>query len=141
MTVSWAIHRLNGVSTPANAAYSVDELHHQIVTSGASVLFTVDSLLSTALSAAKKANLPSSRIFILQTSGAASIDGRGFVKFEDLILEGQDLEPLEPVQWSAGQGARQCAFLCYSSGTSGLPVRSGSSQIDLFSVLNVNRKL
>ena len=42
----------------------------------------------------------------------------------ELITEGQKLSKLEPLRWSKGQGSRQTAFLCYSSGTSGLPVRS-----------------
>ena len=39
-----------------------------------------------------------------------------------LIEAGQSLGELEPLKWEKGQGARQTAYLCYSSGTSGLPV-------------------
>ncbi|KAF2192511.1 acetyl-CoA synthetase-like protein [Zopfia rhizophila CBS 207.26] len=35
--------------------------------------------------------------------------------------KGKLLLGLEPIKWSKRQGARQTAFLCYSSGTSGLP--------------------
>jgi hypothetical protein len=42
---------------------------------------------------------------------------------DQLIDEGKKLAPLPPLKWSQGQGARQTAFLCSSSGTSGLPVR------------------
>lgn len=41
---------------------------------------------------------------------------------EDLVNEGQKLPKLDQLNWVKGQGARQVAFLCYSSGTSGLPV-------------------
>jgi acyl-CoA synthetase (AMP-forming)/AMP-acid ligase II len=37
-----------------------------------------------------------------------------------LIKEGVSLPPIDLLQWTKGQGARQTAFLCYSSGTSGL---------------------
>jgi ribosome assembly protein SQT1 len=39
-----------------------------------------------------------------------------------LIEAGGKLPELEALQWEKGQGARQTAYLCYSSGTSGLPV-------------------
>lgn len=39
-----------------------------------------------------------------------------------LIADGQKLPPLAPLKWTKGQGGRQAIYLCYSSGTSGLPV-------------------
>ncbi|KAK5312933.1 hypothetical protein LTR93_011136 [Exophiala xenobiotica] len=45
----------------------------------------------------------------------------GFKLLSQLTERGQNLPELERPQWSKGQGARQTAFLCYSSGTSGLP--------------------
>jgi acyl-CoA synthetase (AMP-forming)/AMP-acid ligase II len=39
-----------------------------------------------------------------------------------LIEDGEKLPKLEALKWEKGQGARQTAYLCYSSGTSGLPV-------------------
>ncbi|CAI4212640.1 unnamed protein product [Parascedosporium putredinis] len=50
----------------------------------------------------------------------AQYKGR-FTTVEELIAEGRGLPELEPLRWSKGQGGRQPAFLCYSSGTSGLP--------------------
>jgi acyl-CoA synthetase (AMP-forming)/AMP-acid ligase II len=40
---------------------------------------------------------------------------------DDLIREGKALDRLEPLNWASGDGAKKAAFLCYSSGTSGLP--------------------
>jgi len=45
----------------------------------------------------------------------------GFLTVDDLIKNGRNLPQLEQLRWSKGQGARQTAFLCFSSGTSGLP--------------------
>lgn len=53
------------------------------------------------------------------TGGAGN--PKGFRTVNDLIAEGKSAPPLEPLRWEKGQGARQTAFLCYSSGTSGLP--------------------
>jgi acyl-CoA synthetase (AMP-forming)/AMP-acid ligase II len=127
MTLTWAIHRLNGISSPANAAYSADELGHQLTNSGATCLFTVAPLLPPALKAAAKAGIPKERIYICDLPDEATGGAKASSEFKtltQLIKEGSSLPELEPIRWSKGQGARQTAFLCYSSGTSGLPVSS-----------------
>ena len=55
---------------------------------------------------------------------AEALTGKVNVPFKtvgQLIEEGKKLAPVEKAKWTAGQGGRQTAFLCYSSGTSGLP--------------------
>lgn len=79
-------------------------------------------LLKTALQAAKAVGFPSSRIFLLEIAGSPVNEVPGLATIDELISEGRGLPPLEPLKWVKGQGARQPAFLCYSSGTSGLPV-------------------
>ncbi|RMZ91015.1 hypothetical protein DV736_g1733, partial [Chaetothyriales sp. CBS 134916] len=120
MTLSWALHRINAVSSPANAAYEPDELAHQLRDSGAKVLFTVQPLLATALKAAQKANIPKSRIYLCEMAGDKDLSSE-YKTLGQLTHEGASLPALEPIKWTKGQGARQVAFLCYSSGTSGLP--------------------
>lgn len=115
-----AVHRLNGIVTPASAAYSTPELEHQLRSSGANALFTCVPLLETALPAAKAAGIPEDRIFLLPVPGAES--KQPFKTIDDLIAEGKDAPDLKPLDWIKGQGERQVAYLCYSSGTSGLPV-------------------
>lgn len=46
-----------------------------------------------------------------------------FKTVSQLIADGEKLQTLDALKWTKGQGARQTAYLCYSSGTSGLPVR------------------
>lgn len=41
MTLAYAVHRLSGVASPANAAYSAAELEFQLKNSGVKALFTV----------------------------------------------------------------------------------------------------
>lgn len=41
---------------------------------------------------------------------------------DQLVAQGKELAPHPQLKWSQAQGARQAAFLCSSSGTSGLPV-------------------
>ncbi|KAI4200928.1 MAG: hypothetical protein LQ350_003614 [Teloschistes chrysophthalmus] len=124
VTLAWAIHRLSGISSPANAAYSLTELEHQVRSSEATALFTCQPLLPLALEAVSKCNIPKSRVFLLSVPKAIA-GGQdapsGFKTIDQLIHDGASLPELEPLRWKKGQGARQTAFLCYSSGTSGLP--------------------
>lgn len=134
MTLNWAIHRLNGISSPANAAYSADELMHQLKNSGSTALFTCLPLLPVALEAASKAGIPRERIYICelpeQVQGGVKATSE-HKTLSQLIEDGLSLPALEPIKWTAGQGARQTAFLCYSSGTSGLPVRFRNTYHDV----------
>jgi len=121
MTASFAVHRLNGVSTPANAMYSASELEYQLKTSGAKAMITCVALLDTALKAAKAAGIKEEHIFLLDVVGhPPAKDGR-FQTLDQLIEEGRNEPELPRLSWTVGQGARQVAFLCFSSGTSGLP--------------------
>jgi acyl-CoA synthetase (AMP-forming)/AMP-acid ligase II len=125
MTAMYAVHRFSGISTPANAAYSALELQHQLTTSGASAVFTCESLLETTLKATRAINIPDDKVFLLDVPGAPDTAKKAAAKqitLDQLVAEGSKLPALEPVKWTKGQGARQPAFLCYSSGTSGLPV-------------------
>lgn len=114
-----SIHRLSGIATPANVAYNASELEHQLRSSGAKCLFTCLPVLETALKAAKAVGLPEDKIFLMDLPHHAK---KGPYKtVDDLVELGRSVPDLEPLQWTKGQGARQVAFLCYSSGTSGLP--------------------
>ncbi|KAB8295821.1 hypothetical protein EYC80_008643 [Monilinia laxa] len=122
MTLAYAVHELGGVASPGNAQYSAAELEFQLKSSGSKALFTCVPLLETALQAAKGAGIPDDRIFILDLP--KEITGGKKVPFktaDDLIAAGGKLPKLEPFKMRKGQAATQTAYLCYSSGTSGLP--------------------
>ncbi|KAL2062104.1 hypothetical protein VTL71DRAFT_6370 [Oculimacula yallundae] len=122
MTLAYAVHRLNGIATPANAAYSASELEFQLKSSGAKALFTCIPLLETSLQAAKAAGIPKERVYILELPKELSGDKPvPFKTASQLIDAGSKLPALEKLKWEKGQGAKQTAYLCYSSGTSGLP--------------------
>jgi acyl-CoA synthetase (AMP-forming)/AMP-acid ligase II len=92
--------------------------------SGAKALFTCVPLLDIAREAAKNSGIPENRIYILEVPEkfAGKPTPSGLKTVDDFIREGAKLDRLEPLNWDAGDGARRSAFLCYSSGTSGLPV-------------------
>jgi long-subunit acyl-CoA synthetase (AMP-forming) len=119
------VHRLSGIVTPASAVYSARELCHQLQSSDAKAIFTCVSLLGTAVEAARACGIPEDRIFLFELPGDPQ-QMPPYATVNQLIIEGRTLAELEPLRWSKGQGARQVAFLSYSSGTSGLPVSSGT---------------
>lgn len=131
MTVIWATHRLSGIATPANAAYSVSELIHQLKSSGAKILFTCIPLLDVALKAAAEVGISPDNVYLLDVpgdkEGLRTIKGLRWV--DDLIEAGNTLPDLDPIVWKTGQGSRQVALLSFSSGTSGLPVREASQNL------------
>lgn len=126
MTITWAVHRLNGIVTPASASYSREELTFLLKDSGASALVTCAPLLETALQAADAAGISHDRVFLCDLPAVFQVTSREAVRMktiEDLVQTGVRMPELPSLQWVGGQGARQTAFICYSSGTSGLPVR------------------
>lgn len=125
LSVLHGIHRLSGIATPANVAYSASELEHQLRSSGAKALFTCVPVLETALKAAKAVGIPEDKIFLMDIPHHSQ--KLPFQTVDDLVNLGHSVPDLEPLKWVKGQGARQVAFLCYSSGTSGLPVSSSRS--------------
>ncbi|GAB1737370.1 hypothetical protein NU219Hw_g1518t1 [Hortaea werneckii] len=121
LTVAHATHRLSGIVTPANAAYTVEELTHQLVSSGSKVLFTCASLLKTARKAAQEAGLARESVYLIQIPDEEKLSDQDFITLDRLMKESEHAPPLEPLTFMPGQGAQQTAFLCYSSGTSGQP--------------------
>lgn len=124
MVLTWAIQRLNGVCNPASASCTVEDLKHQLHDSRAKAIFTCKPLLSIALQAAVAVGIPTCCVYLIDRTaedsnliGAAS----GLKSVQDLVAQGSMESCLDEIMWQPGQGARQVAFLCYSSGTTGRP--------------------
>jgi acyl-CoA synthetase (AMP-forming)/AMP-acid ligase II len=120
---AWAVHKFGGVCTAANAAYSAGDLEYQLRHSGAKAVFTCATLLDTTKEACAKSGIPENRIYILSLPEKAALGktAPGHKTFDDFVAEGSKLPALEPVNMGKNGGATRTAFLCYSSGTSGLP--------------------
>ncbi|KAK5135564.1 hypothetical protein LTR08_005044 [Meristemomyces frigidus] len=125
LTLAWAVQRLGGVLTCANAAYNADEVAYQLKDSGAKAVFTCLPLLDTTLTATKKANIAKDKVYILDLAPSITqgMTNKGHKTLENFVQAGTMLPNLQASDrsWSAGEGGRRTAFLCYSSGTSGLP--------------------
>ncbi|KAF4583080.1 AMP dependent CoA ligase [Ophiocordyceps camponoti-floridani] len=113
-----ATHRINGIVTLISASATASELESQLRCSSAVALFTCAPLLQTALRAARAVSIPDDSVFLLPVPG---FDSASRLSTDGLIAEAETLPPVASPRWSEGQGARQTAYLCFSSGTSGLP--------------------
>lgn len=123
-TLCWATHRLGGLVSPANAAYTADEVAYQMKDAGAKCIFTCLPLLKTTLEAAAKIGIPNNKIFLMdmpkELLGGAQ-PPKGFQTLDDLVVIGRRYQTVEAIKWQKGEGKKRVAFLCYSSGTSGAP--------------------
>lgn len=128
MTLNLVISRCNGISTPANIAYTAAELATQLIKSKAQALFTCLPLLRIALRAARTAGIPTNKVYLCNVYGPPHIAEKyrnPHKTLNRLVADGSPLPELEAQRWRKGQARTQIAFLVYSSGTTGLPVSDG----------------
>ncbi|KAH0600849.1 hypothetical protein MHUMG1_01848 [Metarhizium humberi] len=125
LTLAWAVHRLGGILSCVNASYNASELEYQLRDSGAKAVFTCLPLLKTTMAAVARIGIPEERIFLHQLAPSVTpgLSNPGLKTTDDLIRAGAGLPSCKPADayWQKGDGAKRIAFLCYSSGTSGLP--------------------
>jgi 4-coumarate--CoA ligase len=114
-----AVNRVGGVVSGASPAYNVEEMAYALQKSDAKFLMTVPGSMEVAAAAAEKAGLKKENVFLL--------DGqmKGFKTVKELIEEGKKLGEKEQVgAYNIPKGKTNhqvCAFLSFSSGTTGLP--------------------
>ena len=123
--LAYAVHRIGGILTCVNAAYSPSELEYQMQHSGAKAIFTCLPLLETCTKGLQNTKISKDKVFILPMAESATqgIKNPGHRTVDDLIKAGEKLpkQAADDEKWEKGEGARRTAFLCYSSGTSGMP--------------------
>ncbi|RDX52610.1 amp dependent CoA ligase [Lentinus brumalis] len=113
----WAVHRLGGIISGANPAYTAEELEYQLSATKARVLITHPGSLSVALAAAKKAGIPPERVVVFDAA-----EGANNTTIHELVEEGL-AQPQRYVErrLAPGEGKKKLAFLSFSSGTTGRP--------------------
>jgi 4-coumarate--CoA ligase len=96
------------VVSPANPAYTEDELLHQLTDSGAIAIVTMPELLGVAVAAGRRANIPAERIILFR-------EGKdGHKHYTSLFSE-------RHAESTRGKiDPEDLAILAYSSGTTGL---------------------
>lgn len=110
----WGTLWAGGIISPANPAYTVDELTFQLKNSGAKALATQVSGLSVAAEAAKRAGIPDYRVILLGDQRDPNARYKHFTSVRNISratrYRRQKIAPESDV-----------AFLVYSSGTTGVP--------------------
>lgn len=110
---------------PIHSTCTVTEIKSHMTTARCQVVFTCQGLVTTCLEAADALSLPYSQVYILPLPDDLGQDAQLLSRFknlEQLVTEGSQLDPLEPLQWEHNQGKSQVAYLCATSGTSGKQV-------------------
>lgn len=112
--VTWGCHWAGGILSPANPAYTVDELAFQLKDSGARALVTQLPFIKNAQEAAKKVGIPLDRVIIIGDQRDTSHVVKHFTSIRNTSGSARyrrtKLNPDEDL-----------AFLVYSSGTTGHP--------------------
>ncbi|KAI0440612.1 phenylacetyl-CoA ligase [Xylaria telfairii] len=111
--------QVGGIVSPANPAYGVDELSHQLHDSGGSVIVTQQPFLAIVMNVARKIGINHDRIILLPDllqpvslfSPLSTI-----VPFSDLVA----CSTTESAKYNI-DSHNDIAFLVYTSGTTGLP--------------------
>ncbi|KAJ3408089.1 hypothetical protein HDU80_006928 [Chytriomyces hyalinus] len=112
-----AVIKAGGSVSPANPTYNVDELAYQLKDSRAKYLFVHPTFIATASAAAAKVGIPESRI-ILFDDGPVNKSGGRFRSISQ--ISDANYVPAPVVKFSRQEIKEQPAYLCYSSGTTGL---------------------
>lgn len=112
--VVYGVFFAGGIVSPANPAYSVDELSFQLTNSGSKAIVTTTEFLSIARKAAKKSNIPEDRVILLGKERDPSHRFKHWTNIRKtsgaIRYRRRKVDP-----------DKELAFLVYSSGTTGLP--------------------
>ncbi|KAH6996014.1 CoA ligase [Ilyonectria sp. MPI-CAGE-AT-0026] len=113
-----SVARIGAIACGVSPEYNVEELSHSLRVSGAKIIFTTPDLADTAYAAAENLNINKENIILLDGQGD------GTQSIPTLISKAQALgKAAEAPLYEIPPGKSNsdvCAFLCFSSGTTGL---------------------
>ncbi|KAF5634279.1 phenylacetyl ligase [Fusarium sp. NRRL 52700] len=108
--------RVGAVACGVSPEYTVDELYYSLKTSKAKVIFATVDNFDIASIAAKKAGITPKNVLLLESSR------QGVMSIQDIIASSKTPVEAPAFRITDRKSNRDtCAFLCFSSGTTGLP--------------------
>ncbi|KAH9486564.1 4-coumarate--CoA ligase-like 1 [Psilocybe cubensis] len=115
-TIIWAVHALGGIITPANPAYTAEELAYQLSLTKAKLIAVHPEHLNAALAAAQSCGLSEASFFVLGPSEKPEIP-----TIDELVTFGASRgENYRAIRLKPGEASRTIAFLSFSSGTTAI---------------------
>ncbi|KAJ4301206.1 hypothetical protein N0V90_003297 [Kalmusia sp. IMI 367209] len=112
--VTWGCHWAGGVLSPANPAYTVDELAFQLKDSGAKAIVTQLAFIQNAQEAAQKVGIPLDRVVVIGDQRDPSYKVKHFTSIRKTSGSAR-------YRRTKAKADEDLAFLVYSSGTTGHP--------------------
>ncbi|KAF5703340.1 phenylacetyl ligase [Fusarium mundagurra] len=108
--------RVGAVACGVSPEYTVDEFFYSLKTSKAKVIFATAENFDITSAAAKKAGIAPKNVLLLEGSM------QGVTSIQEILNNSKGLVETPALQVTDGKTNRDiCAFLCFSSGTTGLP--------------------
>lgn len=107
---------------PLHTSSTVNEITVHMTAAKCKTIVACQSMMPTCLNAAKGLSISVDRVFQLELPKGYSQDSTptpGVKSIGGLVDLGAKLPPLGPLMWDEGQGKKQVAYLCSTSGTSG----------------------
>ncbi|KAF2141881.1 uncharacterized protein K452DRAFT_358948 [Aplosporella prunicola CBS 121167] len=112
--VTWGCHWAGGILSPANPAYTADELAFQLRDSGAKAVVTQVPFLGTVRKAAEMVGLSKDRIILMGDARDPEGNAKHFTSV-------RNISGVARFKRAKVNPAEDLAFLVYSSGTTGHP--------------------
>jgi 4-coumarate--CoA ligase len=117
-----SVSHLTLLHSPANPAYSADELVNQLETSNSRLLLVHPDFLPTALTAAKTVGIPPENVILFNVAPEPVSAVPPHASIDELVTSGLGQLPnFTERRLSPGEAKKRVAFLSFSSGTTGKP--------------------
>ncbi|KAJ4466291.1 phenylacetyl-CoA ligase [Lentinula aciculospora] len=112
----WATHRLGGIISPMSSTLTTSELEYQLKLIHCNMMFVHSSCLTVALEAITKIGGVGLTVVVIDSPINSKL-----MTVDNLVDIGLKMPPYKDLSLVPGEARKKIAFLCFSSGTTGLP--------------------